>query len=140
MEWENGDFVISTNHDLINLDIVTEMLSSTYWASNRNKATIEKSISNSLSFGLYYSDKQIGFARVVTDKAVFSWVLDVVIDENYRGKGLGKWLMNCIFEHPDIKYTLFALATSDAHDFYAKFNFINNKCMTKPLQKSKKDY
>ncbi|WP_226671122.1 GNAT family N-acetyltransferase [Metabacillus litoralis] len=133
MDWENEDFMVSDNKDLINLESVAHMLSSTYWASNRTKATIEKSINHSLAFGLYHFDKQIGFARVVTDKTVFSWVLDVVINENYRGKGLGEWFMNCIIEHPEIKYTAFALATSDAHDFYKKFNFRNNKCMTKPL-------
>jgi GNAT superfamily N-acetyltransferase len=133
MEWFNEDFMVSDNIELINLEGVTHLLSKTYWASNRTKETIEKSINNSLSFGLYHSGKQIGFARVVTDKAVFSWILDVVIDDNYRGNGLGQWLMNCIFEHPEIRYTAFALATSDAHDFYKKFDFKDNKCMTKPL-------
>ncbi len=70
---------------------------------------------------MYHNDKQIGFARVVTDKAVFSWLMDVVIDEEYRGNGLGRWLMECILQHPEIKFTRFALATTkDAHDFYKK--------------------
>ncbi|MDG5472746.1 GNAT family N-acetyltransferase [Jeotgalibacillus sp. ET6] len=133
MEWFKKDFKISDNVELINLQDVTQLLSTTYWASNRTKEIIEKSINNSLAFGLYHSGKQIGFARVVTDKAVFSWVLDVVIDDNYRGNGLGQWLMECIFEHPEIKFTAFALATSDAHDFYKKFDFKDNVCMTKPL-------
>ncbi|ART77580.1 GNAT family N-acetyltransferase [Sutcliffiella horikoshii] len=133
MEWFKNDFMISDNLELINLDYVTQLLSNTYWASNRTKETIEKSIENSLSFGLYISGRQIGFARVVSDKAVFSWIMDVVIDDNYRGKGLGQWLMNCVFEHPEIKYTAFALATSDAHIFYKKFGFKDNKCMTRPI-------
>jgi GNAT superfamily N-acetyltransferase len=133
MEWHKDDFMVSDNIELINLDAVQKLLSTTYWALNRTIETIENSINNSLSFGLYHRGKQIGFARVVTDKAVFSWILDVVIDDKYRGKGLGKWLMECLFDHPEIKYTAFALATSDAHEFYSKFDFINNKCMTKPL-------
>ncbi|WP_456278786.1 GNAT family N-acetyltransferase [Bacillus sp. AK128] len=82
---------------------------------------------------MYHNGKQVGFARIVTDKAVFSWILDVVVDDHYRGKGLGKWLMECIFDHPEIKFTAFALATSDAHDFYKKFDFKDNVCMTRPL-------
>ncbi|MCM3412702.1 GNAT family N-acetyltransferase [Metabacillus litoralis] len=133
MEWFREHFMISDNEEMINLDDVKRLLSATYWASSRTKETIEKSINNSLSFGLYNGEKQIGFARVVTDKAVFSWILDVVVEDSYRGNGLGTWLMNCIFEHPEIKHTAFALATSDAHDFYKNFNFRNNNCMTKPL-------
>ncbi|QOR64763.1 GNAT family N-acetyltransferase [Cytobacillus suaedae] len=133
MEWYKDDFMISDNIDLINIEDVKLLLSKTYWASNRPKEVIEKSIKHSLSFGLYHSGKQIGFARVVTDYAVFSWILDVVIDDTYRGNGLGQWLMDCIFIHTDIKYTAFALATSDAHDFYKKFDFKDNQCMTKPL-------
>ncbi|TXC92873.1 GNAT family N-acetyltransferase [Metabacillus litoralis] len=133
MEWYKGDFMVSDNIELIDIDTVKRLLSTTYWAKNRTIETIEISIANSLTFGLFHIGKQIGFARVVTDKATFSWILDVVIDDKYRGNGLGKWLMECIFEHQEIKYTAFALATSDAHNFYKKFSFINNKCMTKPL-------
>ncbi|MBM7703750.1 GNAT family N-acetyltransferase [Metabacillus iocasae] len=133
MEWYKEEFVVSDNKERLNIEDVSKLLSTTYWASNREVETIEKSINNSLSFGVYHNGIQVGFARVVTDKAVFSWILDVVINDNYRGKGLGKWLMECIFEHPEIKFTAFALATSDAHDFYKKFDFKDNACMTKPL-------
>ncbi|MEA3319486.1 MAG: GNAT family N-acetyltransferase [Bacillota bacterium] len=108
MEWLKNEFMISDNKELIDKYVVTQLLSNTYWATNRTMETIEKSIDNSLSFGMYISGRQIGFARVVTDKAVLSWIMDVVIDDNYRGKGLGQWLMNCIFEHPEIQYTAFA--------------------------------
>lgn len=131
MEWIKGDFIISDDIELIHIDRVMQLLSSTYWASDRSKETIEKSLNNSLTFGLYHLREQIGFARVVTDKAVFSWILDVVVSEDYRGNGLGKWLIDCILEYPEIENTAFALATSDAQDFYKKFNFKNNICMTK---------
>ena len=123
MEWSKGEFIVSDEISLMNLNTVSYLLSTTYWASKRTKETIENSIKNSISFGVYHNSKQIGFARVVTDKTVFSWVLDVVIDERYRKNGIGQWLMECILEHPEIKNINFALATSDAHDFYKKFNF-----------------
>jgi len=133
MEWFRNDFMISDDIELIDFTVVAQLLSNTYWAADRTKETIEKSTKNSLSFGLYINGKQIGFARVVTDKAVFSWIMDVVIDDHYRGKGLGQWLMNCIFKHPELKHTAFALATSDAHNFYKKFGFNDNNCMTRPI-------
>ncbi|MFC4323104.1 GNAT family N-acetyltransferase [Litchfieldia salsa] len=133
MDWYKQSFMVSDDSKLIDLESVLHLLLTTYWASNRTKEMIEKSIKNSVSFGLYDHDKQIGFARVVSDKAVFSWVLDVVVDESYRGKGLGQWLIGCILEHPDLKHTSFALATKDAHDFYKKFDFIEDTCMRKRL-------
>ncbi|WP_235816546.1 GNAT family N-acetyltransferase [Bacillus massilinigeriensis] len=131
--WTKDDFMVSDDILLLDLKTVFHLLSNTYWASDRTKETIEKSIKNSISFGMYHNDKQIGFARVVTDKAVFSWLLDVVIDENYRSNGLGYWLIECILEHPEIKYTRFALATKDAHNFYKKFNFKENDCMVRGI-------
>ncbi|TYS62630.1 GNAT family N-acetyltransferase [Sutcliffiella horikoshii] len=137
MEWFKNEFMISDNEELIDFNVVTQLLSNTYWASNRTKETIEKSVKNSLCFGLYISGRQIGFARVATDKAVFSWILDVIIADNYRGKGLGQWLMNYIFEYPEIKYTAFGLATADAHNFYKKFGFKDNNCMTRSILTTK---
>ncbi|WP_050180546.1 GNAT family N-acetyltransferase [Domibacillus robiginosus] len=131
MKWSKGEFIVSDEISLMNINTVSYLLSSTYWASKRTKEAIENSMKNSISFGVYHHNKQIGFARVVTDKAVFSWVLDVVIDERYRRNGIGQWLMECILEHPEITHTKFALATSDAHDFYKKFNFKETQCMTR---------
>ncbi|WP_416148619.1 GNAT family N-acetyltransferase [Salipaludibacillus sp. HK11] len=133
MNWNKGNFMVSDDISLIDLDTVFYLLSNTYWAADRKKEIIEKSMKNSISFGLYDNQKQIGFARVVTDKAVFSWLLDVVINENYRRNGLGYWLMECILQHPEIKYTRFALATEDAHDFYKKFKFKERESMARGL-------
>ena len=132
LEWFKDDFIISDDIDLIQLDRVSQLLSSTYWGSERTTENIKKGINHSLTFSLYHIGKQIGFARVITDRAVFSWILDVVVAEGYRGNGLGKWLIECILEHPEIENTAFALATSDAQDFYKKFRFKENVCMTKP--------
>ncbi|MDL4843083.1 GNAT family N-acetyltransferase [Aquibacillus rhizosphaerae] len=132
MNWYKGNYVISDNKDLIDVAFVHQLLSNTYWAADRTIETIQKSIENSLAFGLYNENKQIGFARVVTDTVVFSWVLDVAILESYRGSGLGKWLISCLLEHPDIKNTNIALATKDAHDFYRSFQFDLSECMRRP--------
>jgi GNAT superfamily N-acetyltransferase len=134
MEWSKGYYSISNNKALIDMDIVYRLLSGTYWAANRTKETIEKSLENSIIFGVYDNKKQIGFARVLTDTVVFSWLLDVVIDEQYQSNGLGKWLLECIIEHPEIKDTKIGLETQDAHKFYEQFNFKISDCMrrTKP--------
>lgn len=129
MEWTKDQFVLSDQQELLDMKAVYRLLSTTYWAGDRAKETIKKSIENSITFGIYTEDRQIGFARVVTDKAVFSWLLDVVIDESYRGNGLGKWLMDCILAHPDIRETNMSLSTEDAHLFYEKYGFKRNETM-----------
>ncbi|ADU28732.1 GNAT family N-acetyltransferase [Evansella cellulosilytica] len=129
MRWVKEDFLISDDVSTIDLEIVVSLLSTTYWAAKRDRETIKKSIEGSVVFGLYHSNNQIGFARVVTDKATFSWVMDVVIDEAYRERKLGTWLMECILDHPHIKHTSFGLATKDAQSFYRKFNFYEEECM-----------
>jgi GNAT superfamily N-acetyltransferase len=131
LEWRKDSFILSDNTEHVDINAVFRLLSTTYWASDRTKKTLEQAIKNSISFSLFYGDKQIGFARVITDKVVSSWLLDVVISEQHRGNGLGKWLMTCILEHPDINKTTINLATMDAHEFYQKFHFKQSECMRK---------
>lgn len=131
LKWTKDEFIIDDDPSILDLDNIFDLLSKTYWASNRTKEMIEMSIVNSISFGLFHNDKQIGFARVITDKVVLSWILDVVVNEEYRGNGLGTWLMECILNHPELINTNFTLATSDSHNFYKKFSFNENKCMTR---------
>jgi GNAT superfamily N-acetyltransferase len=95
-----------------------------YWAQGRSFETVERSISNSLNFGLYKGDEQVGFARVVTDRATFAWLGDVFILPDYRGKGLSKWLMEVIVTHPELQgLKRWILATRDAHELYRRFGF-----------------
>lgn len=123
---KNG-FTISTDPNLIDLDEVHRFLSTeTYWAKNIPMATVEKSIRNSLCFSLFFEGKQIGFARIITDKATFAYMSDVYILKEFRGKGLSKWLVEVMMEHPDLQgLRRFVLVTYDAQSLYDKFGFKN---------------
>jgi GNAT superfamily N-acetyltransferase len=124
VEWRRDDYVISTDRTRLSLETICSFLSRSYWADHRTREATERSLSHSLCYGLYYRDKQIGFARLVTDYATFYWLCDVFIDEDQRGKGLGKWLMECIMETPEVKELEFGiLVTRDAQGLYAKYGF-----------------
>lgn len=122
---QRGDYVISTDRTRLDLEVVHDYLSNqSYWAVGRSLETIRRSIENSVSFGLYEGDKQVGFARVVTDYATFAWVADVFVLESARGRGLGTWLVEVILAHPDLRgFRRWTLATKDAHELYRKFGF-----------------
>src|SRR5207244_2731083 len=90
-----------------------------YWAADRPLDVVRRSIENSLCFGLYESGRQIGFTRVVTDRATFAWLCDVFVLPPHRGRGLSKWLLECVVGHPDLQgVRRLLLATRDAHDLY----------------------
>ena len=118
-----NDYLISDDKNLMNLDRVHVMLSNTYWAKNRSKEAIQKSIENSLCFGVYKDNLQIGFARCVTDYSVLYYLCDVTIEEKYRGQGLGKALMKCIIEHEFLAPLLGLLGTENARGLYEQFGF-----------------
>jgi len=99
-----------------------------YWAKNRTPEQMAKIIENSLCFGLYKNEMQIGFARVVTDYATFAYLGDVYILGKFQGNGLGKWLMDLVIEHPDLQgFRRWVLATRDAHTLYEKYGFTDLK-------------
>lgn len=116
---------ISTDKTKIDITAVHDYLCyRSYWAKGRSLDCVIESIENSLCFGLYSpEDKMLGFARVVTDKAVFAYIMDLFIFEEYQRKGLGTFLANHIFEHPDLQVRFFLLATQTAHSFYKKYGF-----------------
>jgi GNAT superfamily N-acetyltransferase len=124
-EYRRGDYVISTDPKRLDVAAIHDYLSnSSYWAVGRGLETVRRSIENSLSFGVYEGDRLVGFARVVTDYATFAWVADVFVLEDYRGRGLGKWLVEVILEHPDLQgFRRWALATKDAHELYRPHGF-----------------
>ncbi|RAT97386.1 GNAT family N-acetyltransferase [Brevibacillus sp. Leaf182] len=126
-------YKISDEKALLDIEPISDWLSTTYWASERTKEMIIKSIENSLCFGLYSEDGQAGFVRVVSDYATISWVCDVFVDPGHRGKGLSKWLMEVMVEHPDIRHTSMILATRDAHGLYEQYGFTRREMMRRPV-------
>ena len=125
IDWQNGEFIISTNRSRLQIDAIHKYLSEeSYWAKERTREQTETAIKNSLTFGVYKGEKQIGFARVVTDYATFAYLGDVFILEEFRGRGLSKWLMETIINHPELQgFRRWILATKDAHTLYEKFGF-----------------
>ena len=123
-ETRKNNYLISTDPVKLQPDMIYAFLARAYWSQGRPTTVIDRSIKNSLCFGLYDGDQQIGFSRVVTDYATYAWLCDVFIHEDHRGRGLGKWLLACILAHPDLQYLKrWALATSDAHGLYRQFGF-----------------
>ena len=126
------DFYVSTDPKLLDTTWIVNTLLSTYFGSWRTHEIIHESIRNSICFGVYQHsldpmksrDRQIGFARAVTDYATISWVCDVVIEPEFQNKGLGSFLMNSMLENAVINRRSVYLRTRDAHDFYAKFGFV----------------
>ncbi|MBI5350156.1 MAG: GNAT family N-acetyltransferase [Chloroflexi bacterium] len=144
-EQRKDNFLISTDPSKIDLDAVHAYLVRSYWAEGIPREVVERSIKGSLCFGVYMESevsdfgqrqetlhskplKQIGFARVITDRATYAYIGDLYILEEYRGKGLSKWLMSCIKAHPDLQdLRRWALATRDAHGLYKQFGFAELK-------------
>jgi GNAT superfamily N-acetyltransferase len=120
-----GDFLISTNPGLLDLALIHNFLSNrSYWAAGRPLEVVERSLANSLCFGLYERGRQLGLVRVVTDHATFAWLCDVFVLEEYRGRELAKWLMECVMGHPALRgLRRVLLATRDAHGLYQRYGF-----------------
>jgi GNAT superfamily N-acetyltransferase len=125
MEITKEKYTISTDNSKLDIDFIHNYLSGySYWAEEIPVAIVVKAIEGSLCFGLYEGNKQIGFARMVTDKATFAYMADVFVDEHYRGRGLSKWLVATMLAHPDMQgLRRLMLATRDAHGLYAQFGF-----------------
>lgn len=122
--WQQGEYTISTNRLKLDLAVIHRFLTSSYWANGIPVEVVRRSIECSFPFGLYKNNKQVGFARVITDHATFAYLADVFILEDHRGRGLGKWLMEVIIEHPELQgLRRWVLATQDAHGLYGKFGF-----------------
>jgi N-acetylglutamate synthase-like GNAT family acetyltransferase len=124
MEIHRDSFTINTDPARLDMNAIHDFLSRAYWAKGRPRERTEEGVKNSLVFGLYKGQKQIGVARVITDFSIMAYLCDVFIDEEYRGHGLGKWLVQSILEHPDLKQIRrWLLATDDAHGLYRQFEF-----------------
>lgn len=121
---QKDNFYISTDKSKLDIKYIHQFLARSYWAESIPVETVQKSIEGSLCFGVYDGSKQIGFARVITDNATFGYLADVFVDENYRGKKLGIWLMETIMSRPELQgFRNWILGTRDAHGLYEKFGF-----------------
>lgn len=121
---QSGEYEISTNPDLLDVTLIHAFLTQSYWSPGIPRSIVERAISNSLCFGVYRGAEQVGFARVVTDKATYAFLADVFILPAHRGKGLSKWLMQVIKGHEDLQgLRRFMLGTWDAHGLYKQFGF-----------------
>ncbi len=123
-EWKKDDWVITTDPARQNVDAIHAWLTRAYWCENIPRDVVERAVRNSLCFGLFDGGAQVGLARVITDYATFAYLCDVYVLENHRGRGLGKWLIECVMAHPQLQgLRRFNLATRDAHGLYEPFGF-----------------
>ena len=119
------DYCISTDRSKLDVDAIHNFLSTqSYWCQNIPFEKVKKSVDNSLNFGLYYKDKQIGFARIISDFSTMAYLGDVYVIPEHRGKGLSKWMMQVIMSHPELQgLRRWMLLTADAHGLYKQFGW-----------------
>jgi GNAT superfamily N-acetyltransferase len=124
IECSRDRYRISTDPRLFDIGAIHAYLTRSYWAEGIPEDVVAKAIQGSLCFGLFEGSRQIGFARLVTDRATFAYLCDVYVLEEFRGQGLGKWLVEVVMGHPDLgALRRFVLATRDAHGLYQAFGF-----------------
>jgi len=124
IETHRDKFTISTDPARLDVDAICDFLTRSYWANGRPRERTERALKNSLVFGMYEGDRQIGVARVISDYSIFAYLCDVFIHEDYRAHGLGKWLMQTIHSHPDLQgLRRWTLVTRDAHRLYRQFGY-----------------
>lgn len=123
-EYRKGEFLLSTERERLDLNVIHGFLTECYWAKGISREIVARSLENSLCFGVYTQGKQVGFARVISDFATYAYIGDVFVLEPFRGHGLGKWMMECIMQHPRLQgLRRWSLVTGDAHGLYAQFGF-----------------
>ncbi len=137
MKWQRENFTISTDKNLLQIEVIHKFLSTeSYWAKDRSLEKTQIAIKNSLCFGVYHEEKQIGFARVISDFATFAYIGDVFILQEFRGNSLSKWLMEVMISHKDLQdLRRWILATKDAHKLYQQFEFTSLKFPERWMEK-----
>ena len=145
VEHQRGEYTISTDPARLDLDVIHGYLSGeSYWAQGRPRDVMRRALAHSLCFGVYAGDEQVGVARVVTDCATFAWLCDVFVLESHRGQGLGKWLVESVVAHPQLRGLLFMLATRDAHGLYQRYGGfepvqVPERWMLRPKPRARED-
>jgi GNAT superfamily N-acetyltransferase len=128
VEYRRDEFLISTDRERLSLDVVHGFLTNCYWAKGIPREVVVRSIEGALCFGVYEGSVQVGFARVISDFATIAYVGDVFVLETHRGRGLAKWLMECIIEHPALQnLRRWILTTRDSHGLYSQVGFTQLK-------------
>jgi GNAT superfamily N-acetyltransferase len=124
-----GDWLLSTDRSLLDLTVIHSFLTHSYWARGISVELVQRSVSHSLCFGVYDRGGQVGFSRVISDYATYAYLGDVFVLPSHRGRGLSKWMMECMMAHPALQgLRRWTLLTCDAHGLYARFGFapLNN--------------
>ena len=124
MQWKRGGYHVDTDRDQLDRAGIHAFLADSYWARGVERESVERAIEHSLCFGLYSAEGQVGFGHVVSDRARFAYLADVYVLDAHRGRGLGKWLVSCALEHPELTGVWrWLLATADAHGLYSQLGF-----------------
>jgi len=141
MEYRRGEFLISTDRERLSLDVIHGFLTDCYWANGIPREVVLRSIEHALCFGVYDGKgAQIGFARVISDFATIAYLGDVFVLETHRGRGLGKWLMECIIQHPALQnLRRWILTTRDAHGLYSQVGFAPVKAPERFMERHRPD-
>ena len=120
----NQGLQIVTEPGKLDIPFIHAFLSQSYWAKGRSEEMVRRSMDHSLNFGLFLDEKQIGYARVLSDRVAFAYLMDVFIAEEHREHGYGEWFLRQVLDHPDVaSIPTIRLATRDAHGLYAKLGF-----------------
>ena len=136
MEWKQGEFTISTEKGRLDREAIHAFLKESYWARGVPRQIVDRSIENSLCFGLYDGARLVGFARVITDRATFGYLADVFVVESHRGRGLATWFMESLMSHPDLRdIRRWMLVTRDAHGLYRKVGFADLSAPERIMEK-----
>jgi GNAT superfamily N-acetyltransferase len=135
-----GEFEVSTDKARLDITVIHPFLNRSYWAEGIPREIVQRSILNSLCFGAYKGNAQIGFARVISDHATYAYLSDVFVLEEYRGHGIGKLIMRCIMSHPDLQdLRRWSLLTRDAHGLYRQFGFTDPRRPERAMEISNPD-
>jgi GNAT superfamily N-acetyltransferase len=136
MDERRDGFLVSDDEALLDVELIHSFLRGSYWATGIPREVVERSLRGSLCFGLYEGDAQVGFARCVTDRATYAYLADVFVIPSHRGRGLSKWLVECVLAHPDLQgLRRWSLVTRDAHGLYARFGFVPPRNPERYLEK-----
>jgi GNAT superfamily N-acetyltransferase len=139
-EHRRNGFLVSTDPRLLDLDVIHGFLTNCYWAQGIPREVVARSIEHSLCFGIYDGKAQVAFARIITDFATIAYLGDVFVLKSHRGRGLSKWMMECINQHPALQgLRRWILLTRDAHELYAKFGFTPLKAADRYMERHQPD-